>query len=79
MMDREGVGQLVQMRRDEGRRQRPTLKVGMCGEHGGDPTSVEFCRADWIGLRVVLAVPRTGSAPGRGPCGARQDRREPSG
>jgi pyruvate, phosphate dikinase len=41
-IDREGVGALVQMAVEKGRRMRPDLKVGICGEHGGDPDSVEF-------------------------------------
>jgi pyruvate,orthophosphate dikinase len=42
VLDRDGVGQLVQMATWEGRQRKPGLKVGICGEHGGDPTSVEF-------------------------------------
>ncbi len=42
VLDREGVGQLVQMATWEGRQRKPGLKVGICGEHGGDPGSVEF-------------------------------------
>src|SRR5690606_30164966 len=42
VLDREGVGQLVQMATWEGRRRRSDLKVGICGEHGGDPSSVQF-------------------------------------
>ncbi len=42
-LDQEGVGQLVEMGIQRGRRSRPDLKVGICGEHGGDPKSVEFC------------------------------------
>ena len=43
VLDREGVGQLVKMATERGRKTRPTLKVGICGEHGGEPSSVEFC------------------------------------
>jgi len=43
VLDREGVGQLVSMGIERGRRTRPDLKVGICGEHGGEPNSVEFC------------------------------------
>ena len=42
-IDREGVGELVRMGVERGRAARPTLKVGICGEHGGDPASVAFC------------------------------------
>ena len=42
-LDREGVGRLMKMAIDEGRKTRPTLEVGICGEHGGDPDSIEFC------------------------------------
>jgi pyruvate,orthophosphate dikinase len=42
-LDREGVGQLVKMGVEKGRATKPNLKVGICGEHGGDPYSVEFC------------------------------------
>ncbi len=43
VLDQEGVGQLVKMGTDKGRSVKPKLKVGICGEHGGDPSSVEFC------------------------------------
>jgi pyruvate,orthophosphate dikinase len=55
VLDREGVGQLVQMATWEGRRQRPTLKVGICGEHGGEPRSVDFF--DEVGLDYVSCSP----------------------
>jgi pyruvate,orthophosphate dikinase len=55
VLDREGVGQLVQMATERGRRTRPNLKVGICGEHGGDPSSVEFCHQ--IGLNYVSCSP----------------------
>jgi pyruvate,orthophosphate dikinase len=42
-LDRKGVGKLVEMATQLGRRARPDLKIGICGEHGGDPSSVEFC------------------------------------
>jgi pyruvate,orthophosphate dikinase len=42
-LDREGVGQLMKMAIENGRKTRPNLEVGICGEHGGDPASVEFC------------------------------------
>ncbi len=43
VLDRDGVGQLVKMGVEKGRKTRPTLKIGICGEHGGEPSSVEFC------------------------------------
>jgi pyruvate,orthophosphate dikinase len=42
-IDREGVGELVRIGVERGRKTRPNLKVGICGEHGGDPASVAFC------------------------------------
>lgn len=54
-IDQEGVGQLVQMGTERGRSTRPTLKVGICGEHGGDPASVEFFHR--AGLNYVSCSP----------------------
>jgi len=54
-LDSDGVGQLVQMGTERGRRGRPGLKVGICGEHGGDPASVEFCHR--VGLDYVSCSP----------------------
>jgi pyruvate, orthophosphate dikinase len=54
-IDREGVGQLMRMAVEAGRRTRPELKIGICGEHGGDPRSVEFCHE--IGLDYVSCSP----------------------
>jgi pyruvate,orthophosphate dikinase len=42
VLDRDGVGQLVRMAVQEGRKANPKLKIGICGEHGGEPSSVEF-------------------------------------
>jgi pyruvate,orthophosphate dikinase len=42
-IDRDGVGRLMKMAIDDGRQMRPDLEVGICGEHGGDPESIEFC------------------------------------
>jgi pyruvate,orthophosphate dikinase len=55
VLDREGVGQLVKMATEKGRKSRSNLKVGICGEHGGDPSSVEFCHQ--IGLNYVSCSP----------------------
>ncbi|MFQ5718018.1 MAG: pyruvate, phosphate dikinase [Acidobacteriota bacterium] len=54
-LDREGIGQLVRMAADAGRRARPDLKLGICGEHGGDPASIEFF--DGVGLDYVSCSP----------------------
>ena len=54
-LDQEGVGQLVKMVTERGRKTRPTLKVGICGEHGGEPSSVEFCYK--TGLNYVSCSP----------------------
>ncbi|HEY6768993.1 MAG TPA: pyruvate, phosphate dikinase [Candidatus Sulfotelmatobacter sp.] len=54
-LDREGVGQLVKMATERGRSTRPKLKVGICGEHGGEPSSVEFCYQ--VGLDYVSCSP----------------------
>ena len=54
-LDREGVGQLVRMGTERGRKTRPDLKIGICGEHGGDPSSVEFCHQ--VGLNYVSCSP----------------------
>jgi pyruvate, orthophosphate dikinase len=54
-IDRNGVGELMRMAVERGRRTRPDIKLGICGEHGGDPSSVEFCHE--IGLDYVSASP----------------------
>jgi len=55
VLDRDGVGQLMRMAVEKGRKTRPTIKLGICGEHGGDPSSVEFCHL--IGLNYVSCSP----------------------
>jgi pyruvate,orthophosphate dikinase len=55
ILDQEGVGQLVKMGIDRGRSKRPNLKVGICGEHGGEPSSVEFCHR--VGMNYVSCSP----------------------
>ncbi|MCB8994868.1 MAG: pyruvate, phosphate dikinase [Bacteroidales bacterium] len=55
ILDREGVGQLVEMGTKKGRSVRPKLKVGICGEHGGEPSSVEFCHI--VGMNYVSCSP----------------------
>ena len=54
-LDASGVGQLVQMAADKGRKARPNIKLGICGEHGGDPSSIEFCQK--VGLKYVSCSP----------------------
>jgi pyruvate,orthophosphate dikinase len=54
-LDREGVGRLMKMAVDDGRQSRPNLEVGICGEHGGDPASIEFCHI--IGNNYVSCSP----------------------
>ena len=54
-LDQEGVGQLVKMASDKGRSARPNIKLGICGEHGGDPSTVEFCHK--VGLNYVSCSP----------------------
>ena len=54
-LDQTGVGQLVQMAAEKGKATRPNIKLGICGEHGGDPASVEFCHK--VGLTYVSCSP----------------------
>ncbi len=54
-LDQTGVGQLVKMAAEKGRATRPDIKLGICGEHGGDPSSVEFCHK--VGLNYVSCSP----------------------
>jgi pyruvate,orthophosphate dikinase len=55
VLDRDGVGQLVKLAVTEGRKTRPDLEIGICGEHGGDPSSIEFCHG--AGLNYVSCSP----------------------
>ena len=54
-IDEEGVGKLMAMAVELGRRQRPGMEIGICGEHGGDPKSIAFCHK--IGLDYVSCSP----------------------
>ena len=54
-LDQNGVGQLIAMAVEKGRKVRPDIKLGICGEHGGDPASVEFCNK--VGLTYVSCSP----------------------
>ena len=73
-LDVEGVGQLVRMGVEQGRATRPDIKLGICGEHGGDPASVRVLPRGRPRLRVVLAVPRADRPPRRRARGARRRR-----
>jgi len=55
VIDRDGVGQLMRMAAEKGRQVRPGIKLGICGEHGGDPSSIEFCHL--VGLNYVSCSP----------------------
>jgi pyruvate,orthophosphate dikinase len=55
ILDQDGVGQLVKMGTEKGRSVNPNLKVGICGEHGGEPSSVEFCHR--VGMNYVSCSP----------------------
>lgn len=54
-LDQSGIGQLVQMGIERGRKTKPDLKVGICGEHGGEPSSIEFCHK--VGMDYVSCSP----------------------
>jgi len=54
-LDKEGVGELIRMASDKGRGTRPDIKLGICGEHGGDPASIRFCEE--LGLDYVSCSP----------------------
>ena len=54
-LDRDGVGLLVQIAVEKGRATKPKLKLGICGEHGGDPASIAFCQE--VGLDYVSCSP----------------------
>jgi pyruvate,orthophosphate dikinase len=55
VLDQEGIGQLIQMTVEKGRKSYPEIKIGICGEHGGDPASVKFCHNE--GLNYVSCSP----------------------
>jgi pyruvate,orthophosphate dikinase len=55
VLDQEGVGELVRIGIERGRKTRPDLKIGICGEHGGEPSSVEFCHR--VGMTYVSCSP----------------------
>jgi pyruvate,orthophosphate dikinase len=55
VLDTSGIGQLVRMGVEKGRATKPKLKIGICGEHGGDPASIAFCHE--VGLDYVSCSP----------------------
>ena len=54
-VDTKGVGQLIEIAVEKGKKTRPNIELGICGEHGGDPSSVEFCHN--VGLTYVSCSP----------------------
>ena len=56
-IDQDGVGQLMEIAVERGKKTRPDIKLGICGEHGGEPRSIAFCHK--IGLNYVSAAPRS--------------------
>ena len=54
-IDRDGVGELVRIGIERGRATRPDIKLGICGEHGGDPSSIDFCEE--VGLDYISCSP----------------------
>ncbi len=65
-LDPAGVGELMRIAIERGRKANRKLKIGICGEHGGDPASVKLCHRLGLELRVVLAVSDSGRAAGGG-------------
>ena len=55
ILDQEGVGELIKIAIERGRKGRPGIKIGICGEHGGEPSSVEFCHR--VGMDYVSCSP----------------------
>ena len=54
-LDTTGVGELIKIAKERGLKTRPDIKLGICGEHGGDPASIEFCHN--VGLQYVSCSP----------------------
>ena len=74
-IDQEGVGQLMEIAVKKGRTVRPKLKVGICGEHGGEPSSVEFCHRIRSRLCQLLSLSCAHRQNGRGACGVKGETR----
>jgi pyruvate,orthophosphate dikinase len=55
ILDQEGIGKLIKMAVDLGRKTKPDLEIGICGEHGGEPSSVQFCYR--VGMNYVSCSP----------------------
>ena len=64
-IDQSGVGQLIKIAAERGNKTRPGIKLGICGEHGGDPESVKFCHRAGLTYVFVQSVPRARGAFGR--------------
>ena len=78
-IDTVGVGEMIKIAAERGRATRPGMKMGICGEHGGDPASIALLRVGEARLRLVLALPRADRPPRGGASGARPVGREPHG
>ena len=63
-LDTDGVGKLVEMAAKLGRQTRPDIKLGICGEHGGDPSSIDVLPQGWPELRELLSLPCSDRASG---------------
>ena len=76
-LDQEGVGDLIRIAAERGRAARPDVKLGICGEHGGDPASIDFCES--VGLDYVSCsrLPRADRPAGRRPGRHRRAREGP--
>jgi len=68
-LDAEGVGELVRIAAERGRTTRPEIKLGICGEHGGDPASIAFCEEVGLTYCLLLALSRPHRPPRGGPGG----------
>ena len=71
-LDTEGVGELVQIAAERGRSTRPDIKLGICGEHGGDPASIRFCEKRRPRLYILLAFQSADSEARSSSGGARK-------
>jgi pyruvate,orthophosphate dikinase len=65
-IDQTGVGQLIQIAVEKGSKTRPGIKLGICGEHGGDPDSVKFCHRAGLTYVSCSPYPRAGCPVGGG-------------
>ena len=74
-IDQKGVGRLMEITRDLGRKTRPDIKLGICGEHGGEPNSVKFCHRLGLDVRQLQSVPNSDRTISRGASSARELKR----